>query len=205
MAKIITIAHQKGGVGKSTLAINLALCFKNELSVALVDTDLQGSLYHIKEDFPEVAIIGLDKLQDIQQLNYDLVIVDTPPYLSNRLPELFLHSDFILVPTKAGFFDVMAIRSTLALIKEAQAKTPYIKAGIVLNMIKPRSGITKDIVALLESMDVRLLKTRVHDRISIARSAMTTGILNGSDAKAKEEIMALAEEVVDCISAEVEL
>jgi len=205
MAKIITIAHQKGGVGKSTLAINLALFFQHQLSVALVDTDLQGSLYHIKEDFPEVAIIGLDKLQDIQRLNHDLVIVDTPPYLSHRLPELFLHSDFILVPTKAGFFDVMAIRSTLALIKEAQAKAPHLKAGIVLNMIKPRSGITKDIVALLESMDVPLLKTRVHDRVSIARSAMTTGILNGSDAKAKEEIMALAEEVVDCISAEVEL
>jgi chromosome partitioning protein len=170
-----------------------------------VDTDLQGSLYHIKEDFPELAIIGLDKLNDIQQLAHELVIVDTPPYLSNRLPELFLHSDFILVPTKAGFFDVMAIRSTLALIKEAQAKAPHVKAGIVLNMIKPRSGLTKDIAELLESMEVPLLKTRVHDRVSIARSAMTTGILNSGDPKAKDEIMALAEEVVEHISAAVEL
>jgi len=205
MAKIITIAHQKGGVGKSTLAINLALCFQNQLSVALVDTDLQGSLYHIKEDFPEVAIIGPDKLQDIQQLNHHLVIVDTPPYLSSRLPELFLYSDFILVPTKAGFFDVMAIRSTLALIKEAQAKAPHLKAGIVLNMIKPRSGITKDIADLLENMEVPLFKTRIHDRVSIARSAMTTGILNSGDPKAAAELMALAEEVVEHISASVEL
>ncbi|OCX54362.1 ATPase [Mucilaginibacter sp. PPCGB 2223] len=201
MAKIITIAHQKGGVGKSTLAINLALCFQDQLSIALVDTDLQGSLYHIKEDFPELSIIGPDKLTAIQQLDHDLVIVDTPPYLSNKLPELFLHSDFILVPTKAGFFDVMAIRSTLALIKEAQTQAPHLKAGIVLNMIKPRSGLTKDIAALLESMEVPLLKTRVHDRVSIARSAMTTGILNGGDPKAAAEIMALAEEVVEHISA----
>lgn len=56
MAKIITIAHHKGGVGKSTLAINLALCFQDQLSVAVVDTDLQGSLYHIREDFPGLAI-----------------------------------------------------------------------------------------------------------------------------------------------------
>jgi chromosome partitioning protein len=203
MAKIITIAHQKGGVGKSTLALNLALCFQHQLSVALADTDLQGSLYHIKEGFPGLVIIGLDKLQDIRQLNYDLVIIDTPPYLSSRLPELFLHSDFILVPSKAGFFDVMAIRSTLALIKEAQLKAPHVSAGIVLNMIKPRSGITKDIAALLESMDVPLLKTRIHDRVSIARSAMTTGILNGADPKAAAELMALAEEVVEHISAEV--
>jgi chromosome partitioning protein len=203
MAKIITIAHQKGGVGKSTLAINLALCFQDQLSVALVDTDLQGSLYHIREDFPELVIIGADKLTDIQKLAYDLIIVDTPPYLSNRLSELFLYSDFILVPTKAGFFDVMAIRSTLALIRDAQLKAPNIKAGIVLNMVKPRSGITQDVAELLESMDTSLLKTRIHDRISIARSSMTSGILNGSDAKAKAELMALAEEVVEQISAEI--
>jgi len=202
MAKIITIAHQKGGVGKSTLAINLALCFQDQLSAALVDTDLQGSLYHIREDFPDLAIIGVDRLQDIQQLAYDLIIIDTPPYLSNRLPELFLYSDFILVPTKAGFFDVMAIRSTLALIKEAQHKSPQLKAGIVLNMVKPRSGITQDVAELLQSMDTPLLKTRMHDRVSIARSPMTAGILNGNDRRAKEEIMALTEEIVEHISTE---
>jgi len=202
MAKIITIAHQKGGVGKSTLAINLALCFQDQLSVALVDTDLQGSLYHIREDFPGLPIIGVDRLQDIQQLMYELIIIDTPPYLSNRLPDLFFYSDFILVPTKAGFFDVMAIRSTLALIKEAQHKAPHLKAGIVMNMVKPRSGITQDVADLLQNMDTPLLKTRVHDRVSIARSSMTGGILNGSDRRAKEEIMTLTEEIVEHISAE---
>jgi len=201
MAKIITIAHQKGGVGKSTLAINLALCFQDQLSVALVDTDFQGSLYHIREDFPELVIIGADKLTDIQKLSYDLIIVDTPPYLSSHLPELFRYSDFILVPTKAGFFDVMAIRSTVALIREAQMQSPHVKAGIVLNMVKPRSGITREVAELLKSMDMPLLNTMVHDRVSIARSSMTAGILKGTDRRAKEEIMALAEEVVECISA----
>lgn len=57
MAKIITLAHQKGGVGKSTLALNLALCFKDQLRVALIDSDLQGSIYHLKEDFPELNIL----------------------------------------------------------------------------------------------------------------------------------------------------
>lgn len=205
MAKIITIAHQKGGVGKSTLAINLAICFQDQLSVALVDTDLQGSLYHIREDFPDLAIIGVDRLQDIQQLAYDLIVIDTPPYLSSRLPELFLYSDFILVPTKAGFFDVMAIRSTLALIKEAQQKAPLLKAGIVLNMVKPRSGITQDVAELLQSMGTPLLQTKVHDRVSIARSSIIGGILNGTDRRAKAEIMALTEEVVEHISAEISI
>jgi len=201
MAKIITIAHQKGGVGKSTLPINLALAFRDQLNVALVDTDLQGSLYHIRDEFPDLPVIGLDKLTDIQQLDFDLVVVDTPPYLSSRLPELFLYSDFILVPTKAGFFDVMAIRSTLALIKEAQHKAPRIKSGIVLNMIKPRSGITQEVSGLLGNLDTPVLQTKIHDRVSIARSSMTGGVLNGPDARAKTEIMSLTEEIVDQIMA----
>ncbi|MHB8207623.1 AAA family ATPase [Mucilaginibacter sp.] len=199
MAKIITIAHQKGGVGKSTLAINLALCFQDQLSVALVDIDPQGSILHIKEDFPQLSIIGENSLQNIRQLNFDLIIVDTPPYLSNRLPELFENSDFIIVPTKAGFFDVMAIRSTLGLIKEAQAKTPTLKAAIILNMVKARAGITKDVIDLLATMDTPILKTMIHDRVSIASTVITCGILNGKDQKAKDEITSLAEEIVNHI------
>ncbi|RYU90931.1 ParA family protein [Mucilaginibacter terrigena] len=201
MGKIITVAHQKGGVGKSTLAMNLAVCFQDQLNVALVDTDLQGSLLQIKEDLPGLAVVGNDRLQEIKNLDYDLIIVDTPPYLSNKLPELFSLSDFILIPTKAGFFDVMAIRSTIALVKDAQAKKASIQAGIVMNMIKPRSGITKEVSGLLESMETPVLKTMVHDRVSIARSSITAGVLQGSDVKAKEEITSLAEEIVNRISA----
>jgi chromosome partitioning protein len=93
----------------------------------------------------------------------------------------------------------MAIRSTLALIQQAQHKAPRIKAGIVLNMIKPRSGITQEVSGLLESLGTPLLQTKIHDRVSIARSSMTGGVLNGPDVRAKTEIMALTEEIVDQI------
>lgn len=199
MSKIITIAHQKGGVGKSTLAINLALCFQDQLSVAIVDIDPQGSILHIKDDFPQLSIIGENRLQNIRQLDFDLIIVDTPPYLSNRLPELFENSDFIIVPTKAGFFDVMAIRSTLSLIKAAQEKVPTLKAAIILNMVKPRVGITKDVIDLLTTMDTPIMETMIHDRVSIASSVITSGIIFGKDQKAKEEITSLAEEIVNHI------
>lgn len=200
MAKIITLAHQKGGVGKSTLALNLALCFKDQLRVALIDSDLQGSLYHLKEDFPDLDILAPEKISEIPQLDYDLIIVDTPPYLSNRLNELFSYSDCVLVPTKAGFFDVMAIKSTLALIKFSQAQNQRLKAGIVLNMLKPRSGITAEVVELINTLGTPLLNTRVFDRVSFARSSMTAGVLKSTDQKAIEEVTFLAEEIVDLIS-----
>ena len=200
MAKIITVAHQKGGVGKSTLALNLALCFKDQLNVALIDSDLQGSVYHLRDDFAELTILPPDQISQIPRLDYDLIIVDTPPYLSNLLGELFGYSDFILVPTKPGFFDVMAIKSTLALIRFAQAKKAGLKAGIVLNMVKPRSGITNEVISLLETLGTRLLSSRIYDRVSFARSSMTAGVLSSQDRKAAEEVTRLAEEIVEVLS-----
>lgn len=196
MSKIITLAHQKGGVGKSTLALNLALCFKDDLKVALVDSDLQGSIYHLKDEFPDLDIYAPEKVKEITDLDYDLIIVDTPPYLSNRLDEIFGISDYVLVPTKAGFFDIMAIRATIALIKFAKAKKQSLNAGIVLNMIKPRSGITAEVVDLLNGLGVPLLKTRIFDRVSFARSSITSGVLKSADHKAIEELTGLAEEIV---------
>jgi len=200
MGKIITVAHQKGGVGKSTLAMNLAVCFQDQLSVALVDTDLQGSIVDLQEHLPGLTVMQEDNFESIKAARQELIIIDTPPYLSNRLPELFLISDYVLIPTKAGFFDVMAIRSTLALVKQAQVKQPQLKAGIVLNMIKPRSGVTQEVLNLLQSFDTPVLRTMVHDRVSFTRSPITGGVLAGVDVKAKEEITGLAEEIVDSIS-----
>ncbi|MET3981785.1 hypothetical protein ABIB62_004401 [Mucilaginibacter sp. UYP25] len=95
----------------------------------------------------------------------------------------------------------MAIRSTIALVNDALGKNPEIKAGIVMNMIKPRSGITKEVSGLLDDMAAPVLKTLIYDRVSIARSSITAGVLKGSDAKAKSEITSLAEETVNRISA----
>lgn len=199
MAKIITIAHQKGGVGKSTLALNLTTCFEGQLNVVLVDIDLQGSISDLKTDHPNLNIISEDQFENIRSLECDLIIIDTPPYLSSRLPDLFRISDYILIPTKAGFFDVMAIRSTINLVKEATVYHPSLKSGIVLNMIKYRSGITQEVKELLTSFDTPVLDTVVHDRVSFARSPITGGVLLSDDEKAKEEISSLAEEIVNSL------
>ncbi len=196
--KIIALVHQKGGVGKSTLALNLATCFEG-LQVALVDMDSQGSLSGLGLDLPGLTVIKADNIKAIPADGYDLVIVDTPPYLSETLPDLFKLSDYVLIPTKAGIFDVLAIRQTIGMISQAQELKPALKAGIVLNMIKPRSGLTGEVQELLTSFPTPVLNTLVHDRVSYARSPLTGGVLAGEDPKAKEEIAALAGEITAAI------
>jgi chromosome partitioning protein len=196
MAKIITVAHQKGGVGKTTLVINLAYCFKDSLNVGLVDLDLQGSLLGLKSTLTNLNIEPRPKnLQDITQLPYDLILADTPPYLSKDLPEIFLASDYILVPTKAGFLDLMAIKGTLQLVREAQKVKPQLKAGIVLNMIKLQTGLTGNIKEILDTYDVTILETMITDRVSYTRSAILGGVVNMDDSRAKNEILLLADEI----------
>jgi chromosome partitioning protein len=202
MAKIITVAHQKGGVGKSTLALNLASCFVGVKSIALIDADPQGSLSVLKNYFPDMPIIKADAayLKQLHLLPYELVIVDTPPYRAETLPGLFELSDFILVPTKAGWFDALAITTTIDQIQLARQAKPAIKAGIVLNMIKPRSGITSEVQQALQRHSVPLLETMVHDRVSYSRSPLAGGILDSDDEKAKEEILNLAREIVGVLN-----
>ncbi|GAB3743356.1 AAA family ATPase [Spirosoma lituiforme] len=195
--KIITVAHQKGGVGKTTLALNLAACFAQGLSVGVLDTDIQGSLSGIKDDLDSITFVPFDgQLSRLIEQSFDILIVDTPPYLTNQLPELFAISDFVLVPSKVGFFDVMAIKATTEFLKQAKQKRPQLKYGVVLNMVKPRTGLNKSIKDVLSDYGAVLLTTTISDRVSYTRSAITSGIFSSDDEKAKEEIASLADEIL---------
>ena len=106
-----------------------------------------------------IPFVDVERLGDFHNLKYDLLIIDTPPYLMDTLRDLFLISDFVLVPSKVGFFDVLAIRSTLEILRSVEKQKPALKYGVVLNMLKSRTSITEEIVKLLEDYDAPMLKT----------------------------------------------
>jgi chromosome partitioning protein len=195
--KVITIAHQKGGVGKTTLAINLAYCFAEGARVAIVDADLQGSVSDLSEFLTGVEVASLDSLLSGQLSDFDLVVVDTPPYLSNRLAELFELSNYVLVPTKAGILDAMAIRATIKLLRQSMASKPSLKAGIVLNMVLPRTSLNEEVKEILLDYSIPLHTSAISQRVSYTRSPMTNSVFGGEDQRAKDEVEALADEILD--------
>lgn len=122
MTKIVTVAHQKGGVGKSTLALNLTYLFSKEVYTALTDVDPQGTIMNLKTLIEDFDIIDFEGIKLLKKSKYDVVFVDSPPYIINAIQPIFEDSDFILVPTKVGVPDIMAISTTIELIKNAQEK-----------------------------------------------------------------------------------
>ena len=139
MPKIILITHQKGGVGKSTLSFNLAQNIAKNASVAVLDFDLQGSLSQLSEIVTDFDIIPFqDNIENISALAYDFVFIDTPPYLSNHLSKLIALADLIIVPTKAGILDLLAIKGTIEII---QTECQISKTLIVFNMIKAKTSL----------------------------------------------------------------
>lgn len=209
MAVIITLAHQKGGVGKTTLALNLYDHFtRNGTKCAIVDADAQSSIAHLyetmghQEGWGELEIIPRGAFKNFGELENlggrDVLFIDTPPYLSAELPEIFRISDFILVPCKPSPLDALAIKNTVATIKQAQAGKPGLKAGIVLNMTVSGTGFNAQARLALEGYDVPVFKSEIGNRVAYSRSLfISRSVHSEKNNKAAAEIAALAGEIIN--------
>ena len=181
MKKIILITHQKGGVGKSTLAFNLAQNISNDAKVALIDIDPQGSLIQLKEVVKSFDILTLqNNFGSLRNLDYDFIFIDTPPYLSNHLSQLIKMADLILIPTKAGVLDLLAIDSTIELIKNEKKLE---NAMVVFNMIKVNTTLTLDILIGLSEYNVAIAETHISDLVAFTRSVLIGGVMKNKNAQ----------------------
>lgn len=179
MAKVILTTHQKGGVGKSTLTFNLAANLRDNAKVCIVDMDMQGSLFNIRE-LSEVPIFSANDLDKILQEDYDFVFIDTPPYLSSNLSELCKLADLIIIPTKAGILDLLAIKSTIQIVKDSGVED---RAVIVFNMVKPNTTLTDEIKKQLEEYNVRVSRKMISDLVSFSRSVVLNGVEDNVNAQ----------------------
>ena len=212
MALIITLAHQKGGVGKSTLATNLRGYFAGGgYKTALVDIDPQGSLSKLVRTFsdqvgrdPEHVIErrSFQTFADLGRLleGYDIAVIDTPPYLSHDLEAVFDITNVVLVPCKASPLDFLAIGDTLDLIRQAKAKREQLVAAVVLTMTITGTDFTTSIRQELEKTEFPVLKTEIGNRVAYMRSLLTANtVLGDENRKAREEIESLGKELISLL------
>jgi chromosome partitioning protein len=191
--KVVAILSEKGGAGKTTLAVHLATAAHLEgHSVAILDLDPQGSAYAWAErrtEPPEaqaitpVALPGwLDKLR---QADCELVVIDTGRDANNAGYTAAKAADMILIPLRPGGFDFLALGRTLDLCKLA-GKLPV----VVLNALRPGSRRAEaDAVDVLKDLECSVAPFVFHDRADYRHASVAARSAQelDPDGKAAEE------------------
>lgn len=210
MPSIITLAHQKGGVGKSTIALNLYSYYAQAgLKTAIVDIDPQGSItsfvdFSGSDRFNLVKRTDFKTYADLLQLvqDFEVVVIDTPPYLSKELEEIIKITNLIIIPCKASLFDALAIRQTIEFIeREREKENREFLSAIVLTMVISSATLQAQTREHLETHGIPIFKTEIGNRVAYAKSLLISGtVLQDDGGKAREEIENLANEILVLIS-----
>jgi chromosome partitioning protein len=205
---IIGVLNQKGGVGKTTLTINIAATLaKAGYRVLVVDADPQGSALawsSAREREPLFPVVGMAKPtlhRDLPEVarDYDMVVIDGAPRVNDLGRAAILASDIVLIPVQPSPYDVWAAADTVSLIREAQQFKPSLKAAFVVNRKIANTAIGRDITDALEQIgDVPVLPQGLRQRVIYAESAGQglSVIEVAPDGEAAREIAALVKAVV---------
>ena len=187
---ILTLFNQKGGVGKTTLAVFLADALSQELETVLIDLDNQGTLSRLAHlDTFELPVRTVANVEEINQQPEALKIVDCPPYIHGQAEKLFQLSDLVLMPTKTGYGDFFSLSDGVDIAKDVGAQ-----AAIVFNLVKPGSAFGDELWEYYESFGVPILQSQIRDRVAYGR-ALAYNSLEGFDTKATTEMETLVNEI----------
>jgi len=207
----ITVAQQKGGSGKTTLAANLAVALLGRgHSVAVLDTDPQGSLgrwfmeRRARMDgatglsFATASAWGVGYECEKLIAAHDFVLIDTPPKIDSDLRPALRESDLVLVPVATSHVDLWATESVLELA--ARVGRPTL---MVLNRASRRARLTAEVSAQLDTLDAPRARTSLGNRVIFAE---VLGEGAGVSEKARHgpaagEIEALLDEIGAVLSA----
>lgn len=206
---IVALLHQKGGVGKTTLALHLAGEWARQgMRVLLIDADPQGSALdwsqaRSHEAVPRLfGVVGLarDTLhRETPELvrGVDHIVIDGPPRVAALMRSALLAADLVLIPVQPSPLDGWASAEMLALLAEARVFRPKLAARFVLNRCAARTIIARETGASLADHNPPLLGSRVGQRVIFAEAVQRGRLafeVDGTTAAARE-IAALADEV----------
>jgi chromosome partitioning protein len=205
-AKVLTVAQQKGGAGKTTLAAQLAVAFAQQgRRVALVDIDPQGSLaqwFRVRSDasHPGAAALHVSEVSgwraagEVSTLknSHDLVIIDSPPHAETEAKVAVRAADLVVIPIQPSPMDVWATAPTVKL-----AESENVPAILVLNRVPPRGRIVETMRQRLTADRLTVAAATLGNRIAFAASMLEgrTVLEQAPRSTGAAEIRALADEI----------
>lgn len=212
---IVAITNLKGGVGKTTIATNLAVCLAHRgHQVCIVDTDLDqhSSMEwagNREESHQRVPVYGVSEKQlnkEVEDLKkrFDFVIIDGTPHLSELADRTILASNVVVIPLLPSIYDFRGFEGFLKRFNQVrnlkEASGGKVIAMVVLNRVIPNTNISKDIEAAIKEYEIQLANTKLMNRIAYVDTAtLGQGVVEFKDKKAKEEIEDLTDELLNAI------
>lgn len=202
MGKVITVAQQKGGAGKTTLVVTLAGAFARAgLRVALIDSDPQGTLgrwfmtraERLGEpdmEFSTASAWGVSYECRKLRASHDIVIVDTPPKADSDLRPALREADLVLVPVAASHVDLWATDGLLDLVARERGR-----AVIVLNRMARGTNLAEEVARAAEGL-APVAEARLGNRVAYAETLGQGVTVLDARGPAAAEGRALADEVL---------
>jgi len=205
---IISVLNQKGGVGKTTLSVNLAAALTlSGGRTLLIDADPQGSALdwqavRKKESlFPVVGMAKPTLHKDVPELaaSYDYVVIDGPPRVNDLTRSALLTSDLVLIPVQPSPYDVWAADEIVKLIQEVLVYKEGLKSAFIITRRIANTAIGRDVAEALKDYPIPLMNTIIGQRVIYAESAAAGLSVLESDAKgsAGKEINSLINELLE--------
>lgn len=212
-AKIIAVVNQKGGVGKTSVTMELAgTLARRGFKVLVVDADPQGTATRWAAAAPDdtpfpAAVMSLSAAggkvhREVAKFteDYEVILIDCPPAADSPVPQsALLIADLALVPVIPSPLDLWSSTGIRQVIEAISQSNEGLQARLVINALEPRTSLAKEVVDILSAFGIPRAETALHHRTVYRQSAVfggTVHLFGSKAAPAIEEVERLTDEVL---------